>query len=180
MCLIAAVVTATPSAAARWQIDYAKSHLGFTAVWSKEPFSAEFKRWQGNIEFDPANLAASHATITVELASEKSDEDQFDQGLKGAMGFQVAKFPAAKFVTTAIAAEGDNHYVAKGMLSLRGVERAVTLPFTLNISGDTAHMMGKTVVMRTDFGVGQGMWAAHDPVAHAVTVTVDLTATMAK
>lgn len=171
---------ATPAAAAQWQVDHAKSHLGFTALWSKEPFSAEFGRWDAEIEFDPVDLPHAHATVTVDLASEKSGEDQFDQGLKGAMGFEVSKFSKAKFVTAGIAAQGGNRYIAKGMLSLHGVEKSVTLPFTLTIAGNTAHMTGKTVVMRTDFGVGRGMWAASDPVAHAVTVTVDLTATKAK
>jgi hypothetical protein len=38
-------------------------------------------------------------------------------------------------------------------------------------------MTGKAVLDRTTFGVGQGEWAAPNPVAHAVTVTVDLIAT---
>lgn len=179
-CLLTSVALAMPATAAEWRVDPAKSHLGFTALWSKEPFSAEFKHWDAEIEFDPANLAHAHAAVTVDLASEKSDEDQFDQGLKGAMGFQVSKFPQAKFVTTGISARGGNRYVAKGTLSLRGMERPVTLPFSLTISGDNAHMTGKAVVMRTDFGVGQGQWAAPDPVALDVTVTIDLTATKAK
>lgn len=179
-CLLPVVAFAAPAAGAEWRVDRAKSHLGFTAQWSNEPFSGEFKHWEAEIEFDPADLAHSHAAVTVDLASAKSDEDQFDQGLKGAMGFEVSKFPEAKFVTTGIAAKGGNRYVAKGTLSLRGIERPVTLPFSLTISGDSAHMTGKAVVMRTDFGVGQGLWAAPDPVAHEVTVTVDLTATKAK
>lgn len=179
-CLFLALVLAAPAAATQWRVDHAKSHLGFTAQWSNEPFSGEFKRWEAEIEFDPADLAHSHAAVTVDLASELSGEAQFDQGLKGAMGFQVSKFPQAKFVATGIAAHGGNRYVAQGTLSLRGVDKTVTLPFSLTLSGDTAHMTGKAVVMRTDFGVGQGMWAAPDPVAHAVTVTVDLTATKTK
>ena len=52
--------------------------------------------------------------------------------------------------------------------------RPVTLPFTLLITGKTAHMTGVATVLRTDFGVGQ---ASTDPVGHEVTVNVDLVAT---
>ena len=38
-------------------------------------------------------------------------------------------------------------------------------------------MVGKAQVIRTDFDVGSGEWAKPDPVAHEVTVNVDLTAT---
>jgi polyisoprenoid-binding protein YceI len=38
-------------------------------------------------------------------------------------------------------------------------------------------MTGKATVVRTDFGVGQGEWAAPQPVAREVSVNVDLVAT---
>jgi cation transporter-like permease len=53
------------------------------------------------------------------------------------------------------------------------------LPFTLTLSGNTAHVMGKAQVMRTDFHVGTGEWEKPDPVAHEVIVNIDLTAAKA-
>ena len=53
----------------------------------------------------------------------------------------------------------------------------MTLPFTLAIQGNQAHMNGKADVVRTDYGVGQGKWSAPSPVAHEVTVTIDIVAT---
>jgi len=112
----------------------------------------------------------------VDLASEHSDEADFDEGLKGALGFDVSKFAEAQFRATRIVHDGGDRYVATGTLSLRGITRPLTLPFTLTFTGTSAHMVGQAQVMRTEFGVGQGMWAAPQPVAHQVTVTVDLTA----
>ena len=51
------------------------------------------------------------------------------------------------------------------------------MPFKLALDGNRAHMTGKATLDRTAFGVGQGEWAAPTPVAHEVTVSVDLTAT---
>jgi polyisoprenoid-binding protein YceI len=173
----AAILAATPVFAASWNVDTAKSKLGFTVLWSNEPFSASFRKWKADVAFDPADLAHAHADVTVDLASEASDETDFDEGLKGALGFQVSQFPAAHFVTTGFTHKSGNDYVATGKLSLKGVTRDVTLPFTLTIQGNQAHMKGTATVVRTDYGVGQGMWTAPSPVAHEVTVTIDLFAT---
>ena len=173
----ATVVTAAPACAANWTVDYVKSKLGFTAIWSKEPFSASFKSWKADIAFDPADLAHAHADVTVQLGSEASDEPDFDDGLKGALGFQTSQFPTAHFVTAGFAHKAGNDYVATGRLSLKGVTKDVTLPFTLTIQGNQAHMKGSAVVVRTDYGVGTGMWAPPTPVAHEVTVNIDIVAT---
>ena len=110
---------------------YCEKQTRLHRAWSKEPFSAAFKSWKADIDFDPADLAHAHADVTVDLASEASDEAEFDDGLKGALGFQVSQFPEAHFVTTGFAHKAGNAYVATGSLSLRGVTKDVTLPFTL-------------------------------------------------
>ena len=176
--LLAAVFGASSAEAAHWNVDYAKSHLGFTVLWSNEPFSASFRSWKADIDFDPGAPHLARVDVTVDLASEASDEKEFDAGLKGAEGFQVSQFATARFITTAFAHEIGTEYVATGNLTLKGVTRQVVLPFSLTINGNTAHMKGTAHVMRTDYGVGVGEWAApSSPVAHDVTVTIDLTAT---
>jgi len=174
---LAALLAATPASAAHWNVDYARSKLGFTVAWSNEPFSAAFKSWKADIEFDPADLAHARADVSISLASEASSEADFDEGLKGGLGFQVSEFPSAHFVTTSFAHKSGDEYVATGKLLLRGMTKDITLPFRLTMDGSQAHMVGTARVMRTDFGVGQGEWAAPTPVAHDVTVTIDLVAT---
>jgi polyisoprenoid-binding protein YceI len=173
----AATVAIQPALAAHWTVNYARSHLGFSVQWSNEPFSAVFKRWNADIDFDPDDLAHSRVAVMIDLASEASDEPDFDSGLKGAQGFQTSQFPAARFVAASFARKGPNAYVAQGTLTLRGISRDMMLPFTLAISGRTAHMAGTAHVLRTDFGVGLGEWSAATPVSHDVSIAIDLTAT---
>lgn len=174
------VLSTAPALAAHWSVDAAKSHVGFTVQWSGEPFVATFKSWKADIDFDPADLAHSHVTATIDLASEASDTSDNDDGLKGPQGFSVSQFPTARFEAASFKHAGGDNYVAVGTLALHGVSRPVTLPFKLMIAGDTAHMNGKAQVLRTDFGLGQGEWAGPTPVAHEVTINVDLTATKAR
>ncbi len=170
-------LVAVPASAARWTVDAAKSRLGFSVNWSNEPFVAVFHSWKAVIDFDPADLAHAHVVATIDLASEASDSPESDDGLKGALGFAVDKFPTARFETSKIERLADGSYAADAKLTIRGITRPLRLPFKLVFDGNHVRMTGKAVVDRTWLGVGQGEWAAQAPVAHAVTVTVDITAT---
>ncbi|HEX4079996.1 MAG TPA: YceI family protein [Rhizomicrobium sp.] len=174
---LALFAAASPAGAAHWSVDHARSRLGFTVQWSNEPFSAVFKHWNADIDFDPTDLAHADVSVMIDLASEASDEPDFDSGLKGAQGFQTTQFPAARFVATHFIRKSANSYEANGTLTIRGISRDVTLPFSLAIAGRTAHMTGTAHVLRSDFGVGQGEWSSSTPVSRDVTVTIDLTAT---
>jgi polyisoprenoid-binding protein YceI len=173
---LCASMFASSAQAAHWNVDYAKSRLGFTVDWSKEPFSGGFQSWKADIDFDPADLSHARADVTIDPASEKSDEPDFDDGLMGPLGFDVKAYPSARFTATRFTHSSGDNYVAEGTLTVRGVAKPITLPFTVSLKGGEAHMVGKAVVLRTDFGVGSGLWAKPDPVAHEVTVTVDLLA----
>jgi polyisoprenoid-binding protein YceI len=175
--LAVGLFAAHPAQAQHWVVDHARSRLGFTVQWSNEPFTAVFKRWNADIAFDPDNLSGAHVTVTIDLGSESSDQPDFDSGLQGAEGFQTTQFPTARFVTTKFTRRSSNFFEAQGTLTLHGISRDVTLPFTLAISGRSAHMVGTAHVLRTDFGLGTGAWAAPSPVSRDVVITVDLTAT---
>jgi polyisoprenoid-binding protein YceI len=179
---LAALLAVTTSAdAAAWKVDHTRSKLWFEGKWDNEPFTGTFHRWSANIQFDPANLAASKATVTIDLGSVVASEPDFTGGIKGPLGFAVRQFPTATFVTTAMRSRGGNSYVADGVLTIRGVSRRIALSFALDISGNTAQMSGEVMLNRTHFSVGGGSslgmdWGSERPVAHAVRVRVDLVA----
>jgi len=175
---LAAVLASTTPALAQphWSVDYAKSKLGFSVQWSGEPFTATFKSWKADIVFDPADLVHSRATVTIDIGSEASDFPENDAGLKGTQGFETSKFPTARFEATKFSHGKGNSYVAEGTLTLHGMTKPVTLPFTLVIAGKTAHMTGRASLLRADFGLANGEFAGETPIGHGVTVNVDLTA----
>jgi polyisoprenoid-binding protein YceI len=171
-----ALACATSSSAAHWNVE-PTSKLGFSVVWSGEPLNGQFRQWKADIDFDPADLAHSHVVATIQTGSVVTDYPEGDDGLKGALGFAVDRFPTARFETIGFRQLPDGSFVADARLTIRGITRPLQLPFKLSIQGNRAHVTGRTMIMRTDFGVGQGEWAAPQPVAHQVTVTLDLNAT---
>jgi polyisoprenoid-binding protein YceI len=175
--LFFASLLSSPAAAATWNVDHAKSRLGFIVQWSGEPFSATFNSWNADITFDPSDVAHAKASVTIDLGSEASNSPDNDDGLKGPEGFSISQFPTARFDTTGFKSRGNGDYVAAGRLTIHGVTRPLTLPFKLTIAGNVAHMTGRVTVLRTDFGLGRGEWASAATIAHEVAITIDLTAT---
>jgi polyisoprenoid-binding protein YceI len=172
----AGLLLARPAAAADWAVDAGKSNLGFTGTISGRSFDGKFKTWAAEISFDPANPAAGHAKVTIDMTSAVTGDRQRDAALPDSDWFDAKQSPQALFEATGFTAKGGNQYEANGSLTIRGIKKAVTLPFTLDIAGDEAHAKGKLDIIRTDYGVGQGEWAAADTVALGVSITFDLVA----
>ncbi|HLK24592.1 MAG TPA: YceI family protein [Caulobacteraceae bacterium] len=161
--------------AAHWSVDPG-SKLAFQGKMNGDTFNGTFRRWSADIRFDPKALAASKAVVTIDVASAATGDSDRDQALPGPDWFAAQRFPKATFTTTQIKDLGGGRYQALGDLAIRGAHKAVVLPFTLAISGDTARMNGQLVLNRTAFGIGQGKWSTPDVVATQVTVIVALTA----
>lgn len=177
--LLAAADTAPAAAApapAKWTVDMAASRLGFRTSFAGQVVRGAFRRWDADIVFDPKALAQSKATVTVQVASAVTGDSSKDQALPTADWFDAAHFPRATFATTAIKDLGGGRYEAAGTLSLRGVNRAIVLPFNLTITGDQAKMTGSAMVNRSAFGVGQGQFKGADTVPLNVVIEIALTA----
>lgn len=150
--------------------------LGFAASWSGEAVTGTFKSWKSDILFGPDALDRSKVTITVDVASVSTGDGQRDSSLPSADWFDAPSHPSAVFTASKFRKTGTDHYVADGKLNLRGVSKALSLPFTLKIDGDTARASGSATIDRTSFGVGQGEWAATDQIAGPVKISFKLTA----
>ena len=180
---LAVAQSATGSSAARsdnWTVDPAKSVMGFSGTQTGTKFSGRFKRYEATIQFDPANPANSHATVTIDTASASTGDTQRDEAMPGADWFNAKSFPKAVFEATSFQSRGSNDYVAIGTLTIRGITLSETLPFTLAIDGDTAQAKGRLQLVRSAFGVGQGAWSSGQWVALEVGVDIDLLAHRAK
>jgi polyisoprenoid-binding protein YceI len=177
--LLTVVLVATASAAnaAGWKLDPDKSKLGFSGTQTGTKFQGAFDRYNAVIEFDPDHLETSHIAVSVDLASATTSDKQRDATLPGKDWFDAAQFPTAKFETSVIRRKGANDYEAMGTLTLRGVAKPLTLPFTLEMNGTFAHAKGHAELIRTAFGIGQGPWTTDQWVALNVGVDIDVVAT---
>ncbi len=167
---------AAPAAAPIWAVDKAASRLKFRATANNVGFDGQFRAWDAQIAFDPKNLKASHAMVSVVMASAVTGDPTRDQMLPTGDWFDVGKFGKSTFETTAISEASPGHYMANGVLTLHGVKRPISLPFTLAITKDVAKMDGAVTLNRMDFGVGKGQAGGPETVAPQVVVSVNLVA----
>lgn len=174
--LAASLSLAAPAMAADWVIDSAHSTIAFSGTQTGKPFSGHFGSFDGTITFDPAHPENGHAHIAIAIASAVTGDRQRDGAMPGQDWFDVAHFPSAMFDAQSFRAKGGNDYEAVGTLTIRGVGKSETLPFTLDINGRTAHAKGHLDLLRSAFGIGQGPWATGQWVALAVGVDIDVTA----
>jgi cytochrome b561/polyisoprenoid-binding protein YceI len=152
------------------------SSLNFSAIWSGAAIEGQFKRWTADILFSPDALDRSKLTVSIDMGSAATGDDQRDSSLPSDDFFATASHPKATFSASKFRKTGEGKFVADGTLDLRGVKKPLSLPFTLKIDGDTATARGVTTVDRTAFGVGQGEWASTDQIGGKVKVSFAITA----
>jgi cytochrome b561/polyisoprenoid-binding protein YceI len=152
------------------------STLGFSVSWADDTIEGQFKRWTADILFSPDALDRSKLTVSIDMSSAATGDDQRDSSLPSDDFFATAAHPKATFTASKFRKTGEGKFVADGTLDLRGVKKPVSLPFSLKIDGDTATARGVTTLDRTAFGVGQGEWASTDQIGGKVKVSFAITA----
>ena len=139
--------------AAHSEADFAIKHLGISTV------HGAFHGVSGVVTFDPANLAKSSVTATIDVSTVDTGVTARDNHLKSDAFFDVAKFPTITFKSTSVVKSGD-HYDVTGDLTLHGVTKSVVLkletPSKEQIGMDKKPHRGftaTTTINRQDFGL---------------------------
>ena len=157
--------------AADWKLEPTESRLEFTASFEKTPAPGVFREFDVKLSLDPAKEDAGRLDVTINVASADMASADINKAIAGAEWFDFVRFRQAEFHATEIRRVQPNAFLARGTLSLKGVQQAVEVPFSWNESGNTASMEGKFVVKRGAFGIGTGEWTATDTIGADVTVT---------
>ena len=170
-----ALLSAASAQATTWNVVAGESRIAFSGTHAGRPFKGTFERWSAAIKFDPADLAGSKATVTVELASAKTGDTSYDKTLPTVDWFDVAKTPSGTFETSEFKSLGDDKFEAGGTLTIRGFKVPVKFAFEFKSSGDTAKLNGKAQLKRLDWSIGKGSDAPGEWVGLDVPVDVSVT-----
>ncbi len=161
----------TPQAmATEYLMDQADSRLEFSAEQQGAAFRGRFENFSASLIIDSKQAEKNRLEAQIDMASVNTDYAERDDYLVGEEWFDVARWPRAKFSASGFTAHADNRYSADGLLSLRGVERPLSLEFDF----DGRRLTGKASIDRREFGVGQGMWADDRMVGAEVVIHVDV------
>ena len=114
---------------------FAVKHLAINTVHGR------FAEVSGAILYDEQDVTKSSVTVTIKAASINTDNAKRDEHLRSADFFDAAQFPDITFRSTRIQSTADG-YLCVGTLTMHGVSKEVTIPFT--ILGKIEDPWGKT------------------------------------
>ncbi len=139
-----------------------KGHGYIMMTYNHQGYSSPYVRFVGfdaNLTLDVDNPTNSGVTVAIDPATIDSGVERFDNHLRSDEIFDVANHPEITFVSTALAATGDNTGTLTGDLTIKGNTKSVTLDVTFNKADLGREGKGKVgfsargSVLRSDFGV---------------------------
>lgn len=172
LAFIALLALAGTAQAKDWTVD-PSSTLGFAGNYQGEKFSGKFQKFDAKIALDPANLATAKLEVDVDVTSTTTGNADYDGELKGSAFFDYAKFPKARFVSTAVREEGGK-LVADGNLTIRDKTKPVQLKLDFKPAGSGATLDVQAALKRLDFDVGTGEWTDTSLISGDIAVTSHL------
>ena len=130
--LLFALLISSAASADTYVLDLSHASVGFCAKHLViSTVCGRFKEFDSTIILDESDITKSSWTGTIKTASITTDNEKRDEHLKGVDFLDVQKYPEISFKSSKIEKKGEG-YVANGTLTMRGVSKDVSIPFTLN------------------------------------------------
>lgn len=159
--VLSAGVNVNSWAADTYVVDAAHSTIGFAIKHMMvAKVNGVFGDFEGDIKFDPADLAGSKFDFVIKSASVDTRNSARDAHLKGADFFDAEKYPLISFKTKKVEKAADGSYAATGDLTMKNVTKEIVIPLT--VDGPVFNPMAKVngigveanfKVNRQDYGV---------------------------
>lgn len=182
--LLAVLMIALPAAPVVQAVEFRqlqanKSAVSFVYRQMNVPVEGSFKRFKGELSFDPARPEAAKTTIEIDLASIDAGSAEANEEVAGRLWFDARNHPVARFVSTSVKPLGGNRFEVAGKMSIKGRTLDAKTPATFRQAGNSGVFEGAFVLKRADYGIGEGMWADFGTVANEVHIKFRMTAAAA-
>ena len=159
---------ASQAYAETWLSVDGKSELEFIVNYEGADAPGQFSRFEVVVKTNPESGNPESVMVDVDITSASMGNEDIDEAIGEPEWFDAQAFPRAIFRSTQVHAANPPEYAAGGVVTIKGVEQAVNIPFDWNTDGDSAEMAGSLDLSRLDFGIGSGEWASEAPVGHTV------------
>ena len=171
-----ALLAAVP-AFAQQKLVPAESSVGFVSRQMAVPVEGHFRKFDGQITFDPAKPEAARIHLAIDTGSATLGVKETDAELPKPIWFNVAKFPQATFQSKSVKALGSGKFEVAGQLAIKGATRDVVVPVQLAQSGAKTTATGQFGIKRLAYKIGEEEWADTSMVADDVQVRFKLVLT---
>ncbi|SCL23526.1 Polyisoprenoid-binding protein YceI [Micromonospora pallida] len=143
-----------------YTIDPSHTRIGFVARHAMvTKVRGAFNDFEGHVVFDGNDPSATAVTVTIQAASIDTRNAQRDEHLRSNDFLAMETYPEITFVSTASRQTGADTFDLTGDLTVRGVTRPVTVPFTYEGAATDPFgnlrlgFEGSVTISRSDYGV---------------------------
>ncbi len=143
-----------------YTLDASHSRISFVARHAMvTKVRGSFNEFEGTAVLDGKDPAASTAHLTITAHSIDTRNAQRDEHLRSNDFFSMHEHPTITFASTGVRRIGDAEFEVSGDLTLKGVTRPVTIPFTFEGAATDPFgnlrvgFEGSVVVNRKDWGL---------------------------
>lgn len=141
-------------------IDPSHSRIGFVARHAMvTKVRGAFNDFEGSAVFDADDPEATAVTVKIKAMSIDTRNAQRDEHLRSNDFLAMETYPEITFVSTAFRPTSDSSFELTGDLTIKGVTKSVTIPFTFEgaakdpFGNFRVGFEGSTTINRKDFGV---------------------------
>ncbi len=171
--LLAVALAAT---AAPLKTDAAHSTVAAVFKQMNVPVEAKFKKFNAQIDYDPAKPDTAKASVEIETASLDVGDPDMNKEVAKKEWFNSAQFPKASFVSSGIKSAGPGKLTVAGKLSIKGKTADVSFPLAVKAEGGKQVFEGALPIKRLAYNIGEGEWKDTSMVADEVVIKFRVTA----
>jgi polyisoprenoid-binding protein YceI len=168
-----------------YTLDPSHTRIGFVARHAMvTKVRGSFNDFDGSAVLDGGDPAHSSARVTIQAASIDTRNAQRDEHLRSNDFLAMEEYPEITFVSTSVRPAGDRDFELSGDLTIKGVTRAVSIPFTFEGAATDPFgnlrvgFEGSVTINRKDYGVSwnAALEAGGVLVSDKVTLEFDVSA----
>ena len=111
-----------------------------------------FRGLTGTLIFDPKVPEQARLDVRVDARTIDTGNKTKDKHARGESWFAVEQYPEIRYRSSRVESTNDG-YRTTGVLTLHGVEKEISFPFTFTPQGEGALFEGNLLVDRQEFGI---------------------------
>lgn len=168
--LLAGALALPGIAGAMLKPDPAKSTVSAVFKQLNVPVEAKFRKFNAQIDFNPAKPEASKATVEIDVNSFDLGDKEYNREVLKKEWFNAAQYPKASFVSSGMTAGGPGKLNVSGKLTIKGKSANISFPLTIKTDGAQQVFEGALPIKRLSYNIGEGEWADTSMVADEVVI----------
>lgn len=138
---------------AQQAISIVSSELKFSIQNAGVTVNGTLSGLKGEISFDPEKYTTAIIDVSVPVSTIKTGIAMRDAHIKKAEYFDAAKFPEIS-LKSSFFGKRNNQFIGYFMLTLKGVSKNVSIPFTATIQNGLMVLEGEFAIDRLEYKIG--------------------------